>query len=307
MDKDTPLVDYFQDWVDTYKRGAVRPVTLKKYKMAQKNLALIVGDMPIGDMDRKKYQKIINDYAEDHEKATCYDFHHMLKACVLDAVDEGLIEHDPTRKVVIKGKDPGEKKLKYLSEYELRKLIEDLDLPNDKVTWDWLIFLIAKTGLRFSEALAVTPKDFDFEKLILNIDKTWNYKDGGGFDKTKNKSSIRKINIDWMISTRFLGLIHNLENKDAPIFKDIAPVVFNSTANGVLERHCKKQGIPVITIHGLRHTHASILLSNGVSTASVSKRLGHSSIATTQKVYLHIIQELENKDTQLIMTTMSGI
>lgn len=56
---------------------------------------------------------------------------------------------------------------------------------------------------------------------------------------------------------------------------------------------------------GLRHTHASILLFAGVSIASVARRLGHSSMNTTQKTYLHIIQELENRDIDLVMRSLS--
>ncbi|KFN90590.1 integrase [Tetragenococcus muriaticus PMC-11-5] len=51
----------------------------------------------------------------------------------------------------------------------------------------------------------------------------------------------------------------------------------------------------------MRHTHASLLLFAGVSIASVANRLGHSSMATTQETYLHIIQELENQDNDKIM------
>lgn len=59
--------------------------------------------------------------------------------------------------------------------------------------------------------------------------------------------------------------------------------------------------------HGPRHTHASLLLFAGVSIASVARRLGHASMTTTQKTYLHIIQELENKDVDLVMRTLSGL
>ena len=83
--------------------------------------------------------------------------------------------------------------------------------------------------------------------------------------------------------------------------------VFNSTINGVLERYCKKLGIPVISIHGLRHTHASLLLFAGVSIASVARRLGHASMTTTQKTYIHIIQEMENRDIDLVMRSMAGL
>lgn len=72
-----------------------------------------------------------------------------------------------------------------------------------------------------------------------------------------------------------------------------------------MAKHCKNQDIPIISIHGLRHTHASVLLANGVSVASLSKRLGHADITTTQKVYVHVIQELEDRDTNLIMRSMA--
>ena len=90
-----------------------------------------------------------------------------------------------------------------------------------------------------------------------------------------------------------------------PIF--VNSTVYNSTVNDILGRHCKACNIPVISVHGLRHTHASLLLFTGVSIASVARRLGHSSMTTTQKTYLHIIQELENKDIDLVMRSLSGL
>ncbi len=91
----------------------------------------------------------------------------------------------------------------------------------------------------------------------------------------------------------------------SPIFTENK--VYNSTVNDILTRHCRDAKIPVISIHGLRHTHASLLLFAGVSIASVARRLGHASMTTTQKTYLHIIQELENKDVDLIMRSLSGL
>lgn len=83
--------------------------------------------------------------------------------------------------------------------------------------------------------------------------------------------------------------------------------VYNSTVNGILERYCKKLGISTISVHGLRHTHASILLFAGVSIGSVARRLGHASMTTTQKTYLHIIQELENQDIDLVMRSLANL
>ena len=183
-------------------------------------------------------------------------------------------------------------------------MIADLDI-RESVNWDWFILLVAKTGMRFSEALAVTPADFDFARQTLSISKTWDYKGDGGFLPTKNKSSVRKIQIDWQIVVKFAELIKGLP-EDEPIFVGDTKI-YNSTVNDVLSRHCRACGISEISIHGLRHTHASLLLFAGVSIASVARRLGHASMTTTQKTYLHIIQELENKDVDLVMRTLSGL
>lgn len=295
--------DFFAKWVMVYKKGAIRKVTMDKYMMTQKWLTKLVPNLRLCDMNRIAYQQLLNDYAEFHERQTTMDFHHQLKGAILDAVDEGFIERDPTRKAIIKGRQPVAKKIKYLNQFELHTLLVSLELK-DKINWDYFIILVAKTGMRFSEALALTPKDFDFAHQTLTINKTWDYKGGGGFLPTKNKSSVRKIQIDWQTVIQFSELVKHLPD-DKPIF--VNSKVYNSTVNDVLARHCRACNIPIISIHGLRHTHASLLLFTGVSIASVARRLGHSSMTTTQKTYLHIIQELENKDVDLVMRSLSGL
>lgn len=294
---------YYEKWIEIYKEGAIRNSTMQKYRLTLKWLKEIAPTLKINEINRITYQEILNKYAENHERQSTMDFHHQLKASILDAVDEGLINRDPTRKAIIKGKAPRTKKEKYLNQFELQKLISDLNLGSE-INYDWLIYLIAKTGLRFSEALAVTPDDFDFPHQTLNIEKTWNYKENGGFEPTKNKSSERKVQLDWQTVIQFSELIKGLPNEE-PIF--INSRIYNSTINDILRRHCLNIEIPVITIHGLRHTHASILLYAGVSIASVAHRLGHASMSTTQKTYLHIIQELENTDIDKIMRALTTL
>lgn len=295
--------EYYEKWIRVYKMGAIRKVTLDKYMMTLKWLKRLAPELKVCELNRIEYQEILNKYAEYHERQTTMDFHHQLKGAILDAVDDGLIERDPTRKAIIKGKTPSEKKRKYLNQFELHMLLTSLELKQE-VSWEWLILLVAKTGMRFSEALGLTPKDFDFEHQMLSINKTWDYKGEGGFMPTKNKSSIRKIQIDWKTVIQFSELLKGLPENE-PIF--VKGNVYNSTVNSVLSRYCKKANIPEITIHGLRHTHASLLLFAGVSIASVARRLGHSSMTTTQKTYLHIIQELENKDIDIVMRSLSGL
>ena len=300
---DITFYDYYQQWVAMYKEGAVRDVTLRKYQLTKMWLSRLIPQLKLSELNRITYQRLLNDYASCHERQTTMDFHHQLKGAVLDAVDEGLIDRDPTRKAIIKGVPPKAKKQKYLNQFELHRLLNDLDL-GPEISWDWLILLIAKTGLRFSEAIALTPADFDFSRQIVSISKTWDYKSGTGFVPTKNRSSVRKVQLDWQLVIQFSELTKSMPN-DEPIF--VRGKVYNSTANSVLERHCRHAQIPVISIHGLRHTHASLLLFAGVSIASVAKRLGHASMNTTQKTYLHIIQELENQDVDLVMRSISSL
>ena len=303
INKDDLFCDYYEKWIKIYKEGAIRKVTLDKYKMTLRWLRKLIPDLKIKDLTRISYQELLNNYALEHERQTTMDFHHQLKGSILDAVDEGLLDRDPTRKAIIKGKTPSVKKVKFINQFELHTLLDTLELKNE-ISWEWMILLIAKTGLRFSEALALTPADFNFSRQSISVSKTGDYKGEGGFLPTKNQSSIRKVQIDWQTVIQFSQLIKDLP-EDKPIF--VKGKVYNSTVNGVLERYCKKAEVPVISIHGLRHTHASLLLFAGVSIASVARRLGHSSMNTTQKTYLHIIQELENRDVDLVMRSLSGL
>ncbi|EAC5456546.1 site-specific integrase, partial [Listeria monocytogenes] len=294
--------EYFKEWVDLYKVGAIRSITLQKYYVTEQKIQELVPELKIKDLDRYTYQQLLNNYALTHEKQTTMDFHHHLKGAILDAVDEGVLNQNPTRKIVIKGKNPRPKKAKFLNQFEVQVLLKELNLKED-INWDWFILLIIKTGLRFSEALALTPSDFDFSTQKISINKTWDYKMvTGSFQPTKNESSNRKIQIDWQLAMQFSQLI-KMKDSDKPIF--VKSRVFNSTINNRLKVLCQNANIPTITIHSLRHTHASLLLFAGVSIASVANRLGHSSMTTTQETYLHIIQELENQDNDKIIRHLS--
>lgn len=297
---------YFSEWVHLYKVGAVRDVTLSKYWNTLGHIDRLAPDLYLEDLNRVAYQKLLNDFAIDHERQTTMDFHHHLKASLIDAVEESMITLDPTRKAVIKGRVQREHKTKFLHQKEMTALLESLNLGME-INNDYLIALIAKTGLRISECLGLTPADFDFRQHMISINKTWNYKHPDGeFAPTKNHSSIRKIPLDWQTAMMFSQLIKDLP-ADKPIFVDPDKRIYIQTLNDRLARQCKKAQIPVISMHGLRHSHASLLLYAGVSIATVSRRLGHSTMNTTQRIYLHVIQELENADNDKIMRYLTSL
>lgn len=298
------LSEYFEEWIEVYKVGAVRPVTLNKYYINLRHIKKLAPRLRLSQLSKRSYQKLLNDYALTHERQTTMDFHHQLKGCILDAMDEGLLSLNPTRKVIIKGKEPSEKPQKYLSQFEVQLLIQELKLEAS-LNWDWFILLTLKTGLRFSEALGLTPEDFNFQNQQISITKTWDYKSkNGGFQPTKNRSSNRLVQLDWQTAMQFSQLIKDLP-VGQPVF--VKKRVFNSTINKRLEVLCQRAGVPKITVHGLRHTHASLLIFADVSIATIAKRLGHSNMTTTQSTYLHIIQELENKDNDKIVMFLSTL
>ncbi|QHS02729.1 site-specific integrase [Pediococcus acidilactici] len=304
MTQEYKLHQYFYQWMRLYKLDAVREVTYRKYEMTHRQLVGLAPQLMLSDISRLTYQKLLNDYAETHERQTVMDFHRHVKSALVDALEEGLLDRDPTRKAIIKGTKQRPHKTKYLNQHEVQSLLNELTL-DEGVNWDYFILLISKTGLRFAEALGVTPADFDFAHQTLNISKTWDYKSSkGGFAPTKNHSSVRRIQLDWQTVIQFSQLTKKLpENK--PIF--VSKKVYNDTVNHYLERLCKRVDIPVISVHGLRHTHASLLLYAGVNVASVARRLGHSNMTTTQQTYLHVIQELENQDNDKVMKHLASL
>lgn len=300
--------DYYDDWIKTYKEGAVRQVTLNKYLMTAKRLREIIPDLDIRDLDRRTYQHILNEYALTHEKQTTSDFHHQVKACVKDLFHDGLLDRDPTYRAIVKGREPGPKKPKYLQTEELKALMKTLDLSYGRST-DWFVCIVAKTGIRYAEALGLTPGDFDFDNATLTINKSWNYKSiEGGFQRTKTNASERKISIDWQIIGQFKPLIWDLP-VDEPIFvkkfdDGTYERIFNSTINKFMKRKCEQAGVPEISLHSLRHTHASVLLAAGVSIHAISERLGHSNVGVTQETYAHVLNELKTADESKVMSTL---
>lgn len=175
--------EYYAQWVDVYKKGAIREATMAKYLMTQKWIQKLAPELKVSELTRTAYQQILNDYAKEHERQTTLDFHHQLKGAILDALDEGMIERDPTRKAIIKGKTPRAKKIKYLNQFELHTLIASLDL-SEEPNWDWFILLVAKTGMRFSD---------DDDKIRLNQRKPSKYKGLRRFGPEKNLQRINKF------------------------------------------------------------------------------------------------------------------
>lgn len=188
---------------------------------------------------------------------------------------------------------------------EFEKFISTFDLK-DKEQYLWATFftLLYWSGQRRGEIKALKFSDINFGGKTLNVSKSVSQKITGmgtQLRDTKTVSSRRVISLD-DTTLRMLTTVYLMRQKD-PAFSMDEFIFIRSLNNRIpyadttitnrKNQHCKMAKVKQITIHQFRHSHASVLICNDVNIAAVSKRLGHSNINMTLKVYTHLIPSIE--------------
>lgn len=312
-----PFSDYFKDWYTTFRKH-IAEGTKGAYKVAHDNIESYFGDKPIQHITKREYQEFLNLYAETHVKHSTAKLNSRIRACVSEAIDENLITSDFTKNAEVFGKvsskKPSEKHLDYKESETL------LNVLHEKANegYEYLILLLLLTsGIRFGEAQGLIESDFNFFNNTLTIERTWDYINGTGFAPLKNDAPARTILLDEHTMTLFKKYIKEkpvyLANTHNLIFFDPSTkfkVIANKKLNTIFRDLLKELNLKQITVHGLRHTHASILLYEGVSVYYVSERLGHGDIETTTRYYAHILSELRlraSNEAVKIMANMKSV
>jgi len=163
--------------------------------------------------------------------------------------------------------------------------------------------LLFRTGLRRSEGKALLKSDI--KNGVLNVDKSLKHF-SQGIQPLKTLSSRRKIALD-PFTLEYLNPL--LELPGEFLFGNNEPLGISSIqrafSKGIERCNEKlraegKEEIPVVRIHDLRHSHASYLIGQGANVVAVSKRLGHSDVNMTLKVYTHLLKESESKVLQIL-------
>lgn len=306
--KKEPFDQYFKEWVDVYKTD-IHPITLRRYQHTLQTIIKYFGSKPIQDITKREYQGFLNEFGHGHAKATTRKLNTHIRACVREAIDEGIIRVDFTRDAVVSGdveaKRPEEKHLNY---EESKKVMKEIyKRLNDGIAY-YLLLLALTSGMRYAEMVGLTRKDLDFKNNEIKVNKTWDYKTGTGFTTTKNNSSNRIVKMD----SRTMSILKDLLKKTPPNIHGLIffspqskkTVITNENVNKVLKRLLNELGVNLITLHGMRHTHASVLLYQKISIYYVSERLGHSDIDTTLRHYSHVIKELREEDTKNTINTI---
>lgn len=294
------LADYMERWKTLYKDDYISVRSLARIKniinYVRKNY-----NLPLKDITHENYQEFLNTIAKNNAKETVKKYHTYVKAAIRHAVETRVLLYNPTSTAIVKGNETKtkDKENKYL-DYEEFKKLEKVLLEDIQPTYSsrYIILFSMYTGARFGECLGMTWDCVDLENKTIKIEKGFDYQFTKDFTDGKTKSSKRIITIPDIL----VDLL-----KTAPKPKNITDTVFArispNAANKALRKALKRAGIKKdVTFHALRHTHASILLANGVQLLSVSKRLGHADPNITLHTYAHIIKELEEEDSKKINT-----
>ena len=303
----TPFPEYFWSWFETYKESSVSERTKLTYKNAFNVLKKHLSGIPIEEMDRRLYRKFIAEFGKDHAKSTVSKFNSLYHACVKDAMYDGDVTKDFIAGTDIVYNRKKTRKIDYLNIEETKKLTNYLTTTlNHNFTAKYMILLAIATGARLGEIQALTWKDINFNFYTIDINKSWN-ETTKKFQPTKNESSKRIIRVD----ETTLHFIQDLKqnNHDMVFVNQYNTVPTSSAVNKTLRTCLKELEIdkPSFHFHSIRHTHVAYLLSKNIDLYIISKRLGHSDISTTSRVYSYLIDEYKNRADNQISKFISNL
>lgn len=295
IDNNVVFVEYFKQWYEVNKKPHVSVSTLNRYESAYKHLKDFFKNTYIREVNPTDYQEFLNEYAKTHNKETARKLNSYVRNCFEQGIHEGLILRNPTFKASITGSVPSKsEELKFISHKEYIRLKHHLE---GKESTSSLVLLVALvTGARFSEIVNMKREDFYVGDNKIHL------------PGTKTKTSDRTITIDTNTLNKVRNFIKgNPTNINGYVFTINGSIISNAAVNKALKSACKKLGIKNITIHALRHTHASVLIHNGYSIHYISKRLGHASVLVTQSVYLHLLEETYEREDNSFIQFMNNL
>ena len=262
---DTKLLPYFGT-----KR--LRDITTKDV-MKWQNAMLGYRDPVTGKPYSKSYLKTI---------------HNQLSALFNHAVRYYKLSENPARTVGNMGSEKGIE-MKYWTQEEYLKFAEYMmDDPPGYYYFQMLYWC----GLREGEALALTPRDFDFKKNTVSITKTFqrlNGKDVVTDPKTPKSNRVVQMPAFLVEEIKeYLSMLYEWD-PDERIFQLSKSYLYRK-----MEQGSKQQGIQRIRVHDLRHSHVSLLIHMGYSALAIADRMGHESIDITYR-YAHLFPSVQKQ------------
>ena len=310
---DLTFYDYFVRWMETYKKPFIRPATYAQYETTSDMIKEYFSHTLLIDITKERYQRFLNDFAKHRTTATVKKLHIHIHAAIMHAVDDQLIPVPFTRNATVRGqgrtKTRDEKFLNYEEALLLMKRLHQKIEKDGRLT-DYVLLISLLTGMRFGEVVGLTWSAIDVDAQTITVDRAWDYKHSIDFKNTKT-NNVRVIHVDdYTIDLIKRLYAQHIKNEYQLLFfepNSNTKVPGNRSCNLRLMKHCEALDINRITVHGLRHTHASILIYKGISIYYISERLGHSNIQMTLSVYAHLLKELKSNEVNKTVDTFKTI
>ena len=229
----------------------------------------------------------------------------VLQAVFKMAFMTDVIERNPMDKVERPRPRKGEKKVAAADAYTAKELQYILSCLNDEpLKWRTLVRLLADTGMRRGECCGLQWKDIDFMQNTITISGNLCYtKTAGVYMDTPKNGKSRTVDVDSQV-INLLRLLRQEQARHAMskwVFtQDGSPEVMHpQSPTHYLKMFAKRYGISDLHPHKLRHSFASVAITNGADIASVSEKLGHTDKAVTLRMYTHADQESIKRASQI--------
>lgn len=326
--KEKPTVTTYKEltalWWESYK-NTIKPNSRQSMEgIVRLHILPAFGDCKLSRLTTPVIQQQVNKWANNANKGikgayANYSFLNNINRRILQyGVTMQVIEHNPARDVIIPRKQNNkEHKVKFFSNQELKQFLnylDDLDLSSYENFFDYVLYkTLLATGCRIGEVLALEWSDIDLEKGTIKVSKTLNrYQET---NTPKSKAGLRDIEID----RATVLLLKQYKNRQQVLSWDLGrseTIVFTPFTTKYayacllrkrLQKHFKAAGVPDISFHGFRHTHATIMLYAGIEAKDLQYRLDHSNISMTLNTYVHATKEGAKKAVSIFETAISNL
>ncbi len=307
------LSDFLKRFLEYYKtEGGVAPRTWQDYRFhIEKNIAPMIGGIALGNLKPlvvDQWLKTLRDRGLGNR--TVEYAQAVLRRALQFAVEWEILDRNPAgaRFRTAKRKRAtklGSAKIRFLSPEQARKFLEAIRGDRHEV----LYTLGITTGLRPGELYGLRWQDVDLANRRLTVNqvlaKTQRKKGEEQprllFGPPKTERSRRTIDFPEFVR-RLLNEEHRIVHENRALAGDRwveNDLVFPSQVGTVLEDRnvlrrfqmiCESSGLPKLRLYDLRHTHASLLINEGVHAKKISERLGHSGIKLTMDTYGHLFE-----------------
>ena len=295
-------------WLEQY-RLKVKPSTVATARRFIEDYCLqYFGNLQVRKISVPYCQKIVNKWHSEYKQ---YHYFRKVVGQVLQfGIQMELIESNPMRKTLLPRRKEVETFPNFYTKQQLESFFACLNEhieASGRTSTKLLTFfrLLAFTGMRKSEALALQWKDIDFIKKRVTIGKTLALDENKTIiiQEPKTKNSQRIITLDkitlkilkeWRINQKkwYLNFGYNTSSPNQFLFTNkFNELYYPQAPNDWLYHILEKYDLPKITLHGFRHTHASLLFESGASIKEVQERLGHKGVKTTMNIYAHVTPE----------------